>query len=285
MKNLLYILFLPFLLAFYSCEQIIDVEVPVHDPVLVLSSFYIAGDMEIEAILTKSAGILTSNDSLNIVEDATINLYEEDVLIYTLNEITVGEYAATLSAPLTIGKEYRMEVIKQGFETVWATQTLPAAVAISDISFEEEGGIDLEGVQKDVIEFKFQDQANEANFYQAIIRHRDRTDTTQNWGQWTWSLDPILEEGWEAPIFSDDILDGENYKLRLLADSRSSGSNSNVVLDFSVITRDKYLLSKSLVAQEIAKDNPFSEPVIVYTNVENGQGVFSMENRSFTIAQ
>ncbi len=276
MKKIFFILFLA---SVFSCEQVVEIDVPDHTPELVLSSYYTNDSLSISADIRNSLPILSSIQT-RIIDGATVELFEDDVLIATLLQNASGEsYTAELNQALSRNKRYQIKASAPGFETIYAEQELPQEVAITAATYTPSGGRDLDGFVTDEIEITFTDPSEEENYYQVMVYHRYKMGAGQMYGAWTWSLDPIFEEGWTAPLFRDDVFDGQTRTIKILADE-ADYLNYDVIIVLSHISRSKYLLSKSLLAQSFAQDNPFAEPVIVHTNVENGQGVFSMESSS-----
>lgn len=266
----------------WSCEQVIEVPIPEHVPELVMSSFYISGDDSIQVLLSNSIGVLDNDTLIKPVEGATINLYEDGNLLFAIPEKEGGIYEKQLTTPLIPGKEYRLEAAATGFESVSAVQTMPEPVVIQNELYDPNGGITLDGYLQDEVTFDMQDVAGAENYYQIVIKHLPDTTGFSDYGVSTWSLDPIMEEGWEAPLFNDVTFDGSLYKMIIISEPLYDPS-FQIAIDLRVISKDKYFLSKSILASSYAQDNPFAEPVIIHSNVENGKGVFSMEARTFKI--
>jgi len=262
---------------------VIEVPIPEHTPEMVMSSFYTSDDDSIRVIVSNSIGVLDNDTLIKAVEGAVVNLYEDGNLLFTIPEVLPGIYVTYLTSPLVFGKEYRLEATANGFEPVSATQIMPYPVTVQNHVYEPEGGISLDGYIQDKISFDFQDKAGEENYYQIVIKHLPDTLGFSDYGVYTWSLDPVMEEGWQAPIFNDVTFDGDLYNLVIISDPLYYDPSYKVAIDLRVLTKAKYFLSKSILASFNADGNPFAEPVIVHSNVENGKGVFSLEARTFKI--
>jgi hypothetical protein len=89
-------------------------------------------------------------------------------------------------------------------------------------------------------------------------------------------------------LFTDDLIDGKEYELSFFCENYDynyifSPNNLNTsigaffILDVELqsITREAYLYMRSVNAFNYYNDNFLSEPVQVYTNVENGLGIFA----------
>ncbi len=86
-------------------------------------------------------------------------------------------------------------------------------------------------------------------------------------------------------IFSDNLFDGENKKISLETEE-SFGSyfgvdflndfvSTAIQLKYGTVSRDFALYQKSALFQSYNEGNFFAEPIQVYTNVENGFGIFA----------
>jgi len=81
-------------------------------------------------------------------------------------------------------------------------------------------------------------------------------------------------------LIKDDLFEDSSYNVELLFGPDDT-TQLDIKLKIKSISRDKYFFSRSIYAYDSASGNPyFAEPVTVYTNVENGQGIFSIENKT-----
>ncbi len=117
------------------------------------------------------------------------------------------------------------------------------------------------------------------------------TDTIiqERFGTLVQSLDPVLSASGNADIldveadavefFTDELMTRENYQLSFWIDT-----GRDVYVDFDEylesqalihnISRELYYYSVSRQQQSLAIDNPFAEPVPVYSNIAGGIGIF-----------
>lgn len=108
---------------------------------------------------------------------------------------------------------------------------------------------------------------------------------------------PILGGIWnDYGIFSDAMIQGENYEVSFSQSTGYYGYWGNkekpkllnkdrgefyaYTIYLQSITRDAYLYMKSIDAQSYYNDIPFVEPVTIYSNVENGLGIFGSYSSS-----
>ncbi len=299
-----------FLIFIIACEQVVDIDIPEHEPQLVLSSFYKAGDTKITAYLTKSIPILSSDDP-DDVWGATINLYENDLLLgqleesfdttftyqftgefddegYPIYDEVIGNifrtYLLELSAPLESGKIYKITAEAPDYEPVSAVQQVPILPNVSNPEYSPESRPNLDGYLMDALTIQLQDPLDSDDYYEFNVFLR--YDQGGGWGStWTESITPGVERGGNGTfLLNDNLFDGGTYNVELLVPPRDT-AEVDFRIEINSISRDKYLFFKSLEAYYLAQDNPFAEPVIVHTNVENGQGIFSMENKTEIIIE
>lgn len=300
-----------FIILMMACEQVVEIDVPEQEPQITLSCFYKSGDMQVRASLNNSLGILVNEDIIHIV-GASVKLYENEVLMaefvegadtlfrdeyigedslgYPIYEQVVRRitpfYQTELSAPLQAGNTYKITAEAEGYAAVSATQKFPLAPTIGDLIYKPMSRVDIEGYLSDAFEFRIHDTPEEDNYY-AMTVYECSTNYYYSYcnDNWTSSFTPGTVRGLNGAILlKDDLFDGESYEVELLSEAVDTAHRDLKVI-VSAITRDGYFFSKSVEAYWIAEDNPFVEPVIIPTNVENGQGIFSIENMSEIIVE
>jgi hypothetical protein len=96
-------------------------------------------------------------------------------------------------------------------------------------------------------------------------------------------------------LFTDDLIDGKEYELtfsiypnnntiwyngELMVFGEKPGEFYQITIQLQTITKDAYLYMRSSYAQRWYGNDFFSEPVQVYSNIENGVGIFAGFNPS-----
>ena len=78
-------------------------------------------------------------------------------------------------------------------------------------------------------------------------------------------------------LFSDEAIDGQSIQLKLLAqiDELETGMFPKIVGELRTVSENYYKHYTSLALQKESKDRPFAEPVSVFSNIENGLGIFA----------
>ena len=94
-------------------------------------------------------------------------------------------------------------------------------------------------------------------------------------------VDPVIEQGQWRALFNDQIFNGNRYSISLLYDSGSLMWRADSLdLKVQVLegTQDFYNYNVSYFKHRYAQYSDFfnpTEPVIMYSNIENGYGIFA----------
>lgn len=210
------------------------------------------------------------------------------------------------------GNTYKIVIECEGYETITAETTVTSMIPISSfdslIVRKERNGYQY---TEDNFKLSFTDPANETNYYRVVVLDLYAqknfitlgSDTIEyiNMDYYSKSVDlrstdPLLtNENKDANsyvfgeldnrygIFSDEMINGKTYELSFIAQFQNSSSNKIdyeagefriVKLVLQSINADMYYFLKSIDAQEYSDYMMFTEPVSIYSNIENGFGVF-----------
>ncbi|MCB0703956.1 MAG: DUF4249 domain-containing protein [Saprospiraceae bacterium] len=301
MKQLLFIFFALF--AFAGCngdffDSEIELPTPEHDPVLAISGFITSTDQDFIAVkVTRTYGLFEERPYDDRIFDATVELFEDDNLLYTFDTIDFQEanYYQLLQEPFGgFGKNYELRVSHPDLGTATAKQTMLQPVPLSEITFNPIASNDFSGTDG---EFKIvlNDPPNEENFYELVAQKVCTYTYIDYYGN------EITEEYPETIYFDMDmtsnpnITQGYNYEAILLSDKNFDGQTftfrpkfytcgghldqeTTFTVYWRTVTKDYFNYSKSLFDTEMAQNNPFAEPVSLYTNVDGGVGGFCMRS-------
>lgn len=110
---------------------------------------------------------------------------------------------------------------------------------------------------------------------------------------------PLLQDedvfsfNWNRRVFDDKLFNNQSYDLEVVfqipvgvaaASYFGDGERSidgvfrRFFIEVRSISEDYYLYNKTLSIQETISDDPFAEPVQIYSNIENGHGIFAGYN-------
>jgi hypothetical protein len=120
------------------------------------------------------------------------------------------------------------------------------------------------------LRYEFDDAAGEINYYRLVpyeVRYM------------TWNTDTaIYRAGWE--LFTDENADGTHISKSFTFDYYDGG-DSLIACDMYLMNcnYDYYSFHRSV--ENSGMENPFSEPTLVYTNVNGGLGIFAAANGEY----
>lgn len=274
------------LLLFYSaCETIVDIDIPKDESRLVLNGFF-NPDSTFSVSLYQSLHILDPGE-FKVVEDATVSIFDsEGAKLADLQDAGLGSYTSTFKPE--VGKEYRIEASKSGFETIEATDIIPIDSArIKAIQIEQTEG-EFSGEYE--ITFTIEDYAEE-DFYEVQVfqysLYEFEGETFENViNHYLESEDVVFDDftsSGTALLFRDVLFDAVESKITV-----STYLNNDVGCEVNPeCISDEYFLilrkvsepyfnyNRTLRLQQDLEGNPFAEPVSVYNNITNGFGIFA----------
>jgi hypothetical protein len=282
-----YIYLIVITIMFASCETIVKVDIPEHKPSIVVNSV-IDPSEKFQIHLSKSLGSLDSAPLSNI-DNAEVEVYENDVFIEKLTFEQYGYYSSSnISAKL--GRNYKIIAKAAPYDQVSAEARIPQPVSIEGIAIKDSAFVDSNMGVKSSLTFTINDPGAIKNYYMLELF---QTDSINSFLSPTYlsPRDPALEseDYSEQFLFSDAHFDGKPYRLEMeFYNYYSDGTWDPItgefipfegkryyVMEFSTISRAYYLYKTSSNKQMMNSYNPFSEPVQVFSNINNGYGIFA----------
>ncbi|MFZ2901115.1 MAG: DUF4249 domain-containing protein [Saprospiraceae bacterium] len=282
--KLRHIPFLFLLAATTGCSdffnQIVDIDIPEHEPVLAVSGHFRAQDSTLTVYVSRSVGILdpVAFDTIAI-EGASVTVLRDGQPWQTLPDKGAGYYRLNLDGPLGDSPStYSLRVSAPGYSDATAEQTMPSKVDITSTAYQPEGGVNPDGLKTNTLTVEFQDPAGEDNYYllEAFVTIPD------TFGGFEYNLclatEDVLAESYNCGLlFRDGPIDGKSYALKTyFLDNVHEISGATVTVRLFSISRDRYLFLRTLDLYYNAQDNPFAEPVVVHDNIEDGVGIFTV---------
>jgi len=263
-------------------------------------------DKETETLKTRS--ILPENNDYD-----NYYYYEED---YAPN---VEYYSSTKAE---IGKSYRLKITHPKYGETTCETSIPKPVQIISVDTTYTGSArynhDINMVN---VAIKFKDPANEANYYR-LIAYIKRGEYVEEYyndlivdssvvvsEQYPRVNDPVINPEQEdandfvfgSPgnpynIFTDELIDGREYTVNFTislnnhnriegVDLFEKGEFEHLMFILQSITPETYLFLKSSHLHHYYDGDLFAEPVQVFSNVENGLGIFGGQSNSVAIMQ
>ncbi len=265
-----------------SCEKELKLNEELTKPKIVVNSFYSANDT-LRVHLSESKSIL-QNDYIPLpnIEDATVKLFSNGTEIGTLTHQYFGHY--TLNSPFPIaGQPYELEVTHAKLDDVKSESICPKAIEII--------AMDTSRIQNNFkLKLTIEDDVNATNYYSIKIMNTFITTNEISPGvfqidtlvQDSWictkdinaetSSDPTVESCQNELFFNDTNFNGEVYDFNVYMDIYQT---TKLIVVIKSINEDLFKYNKSLQLYQETNGNPFGEPVQVFTNIENGIGIFS----------
>ena len=300
--------FLLLILTLTACQEaLVDINVDDHTPSLVVGGLFAPNETMVIK-LTRSVSVAESIRFRDFdVEDANVAIYEGTTLVDQLifrdqlddGGVPINDWGAYYSsAGFTPdqGKTYSLVVDAPGFETIRATTTIPEAVAIESFNVEEVAFQTINRPLTVAANLSFSDDPAEKNYYAVEVLgnvligewYDDDGELVMVYDSSSVNIKATLPDkiDFEAEVdpftdnilyLSDDAFNGERLSLDL-----SLGLITDIELYSSFkaqlkhITEEHYLYATTAQLQEQeTSDNPFSQPVQVFGNIENGLGIFA----------
>lgn len=267
-----------------SCEK----EIPLDDEQIkariVINSVFAANDT-LRIHLSESRNILHNNGGqLPNITDASAKLYDvNDNDLGTFIHDVDGNYYLPTPFPQA-GEIYTLKVSHPNFDDVLTTSTTPSIVSILQLDTTRIG-------DQLYMDININDNPNQNNYYSLVIRTHF-TDTwevepgvfetnTYEYDSWICTKD-ISAEGTTSEtgdicsvelLFSDKTFNGTNHTFKVSDYYNESADYKLVIL--RSMSEDLFKYRVTYNNYEENSGNPFGEPVQVYSNVEDGFGIFS----------
>ena len=257
------------MILFASCETDADIPLPEVDPKIVINCF-IGDELEvIKAAVFKSDPVFSDNDG-NYPYAGKV---EEDMYVVISNGSITAELifnpqtefyeVGTDVFPLVAGGNYTLTVTAPDGETVSANTTIPVnAPIVQSSSFtQEQISNDFYGEQTRVtIKQTLTDPSSSFDYYRFYYVLQDQFLTNMYVGE---------------DYADDNSLDGNLlYNEHELTAYYGSDNPITSIKAFVIRGSEEYQRFHKTVYNQ-SPDDPFSEPSIIYSNVDGGLGVFA----------
>ncbi len=282
-----------------SCEEPVDLDIAILPPQIVVNSNFAPGQ-PFQVAITKSKNVLSA-EAEEYVNDAEVRIFSsqgKELDKLQLKHFQHPFYESRRLQPES-GKAYRLEVTVPGYPQLIAEDVVPFPVALETIemdTIETFGEID-ERVYKVEINVGFTDPIGAQDYYHLSLYNQvldpidehvpmsgfDETSSEDDLVPLTPlendNNNPAItfhyEEG--GVLFTDEDFDGQKAGLKFysLISLNNEAKMGKVVGILRTVSKDYYLYHTSLSRQIANKDRPFVEPISVYSNIDNGLGIFS----------
>lgn len=244
-----------------SCETIVDVDLKEPEPQIVVNSFF-SPDSVWQVRVTKSRFILSSREDFDVEAKAAITIKDsKNTIIEKL--LFDGFFYKGKSKP-EVGKEYTISVEDLGKSKISAKSEIPLATPIISV---KTSPLANNSVQISVL---FLDNVNQKNYYLLKVINDNGYDLFVD------AIDPIYNNNNRSTpgiLFNDNLFNGKTIDFRVSADSPPI---KRIILVSVSEEYYQYFTTKQL--QENTQGDPFAQPTQIFTNIENGLGIFAGYN-------
>lgn len=293
-KNIKPVLILLIAIAcFNSCEKVVPFEGDIDSSKLVINSIF-ESDSIFKVHVSVSRSVIDTSSFQNIV-DAIVKIKDDNgYLVETLNHTNNGFYSGQ-NIPEE-NKSYTLEVEHPNFTNVKASDSLPSPITINNV--DTLSIVDPINGNRLQITMNFDDPLNVQNFYlietyavneYLLVDDLDTIEYELDTIQQTMFLtDEVFQNGgspWrDQGLFNDLLFDGQSKILEIEIPSNFKGNEDGYEWSYNTIglkvylhniSKSYYYYRSSLEQYQNASGNPFAQPVQVFSNVENGFGIFA----------
>lgn len=284
-------------MIFSSCESffdtVVEIDPPPHTPQLAVHAHGgNANGGEVKIMVSNTFGILEDVDQ-NLLDRAEISL-STDGQVFNFIHLTSSNIEDTLYLSDTTviadsygnffkyyssdfipvpGKKYTLNVSHPDFPPVRAEQTAPYEVVPDSAIYIIEAGNDQSGERTSAVDIYFRDPPGVENFYEVRIYNYTNSFYLDLQTSEPGSLTSYLD----FALFSDKVFDGQQKRLRInFYPVDFAGDPSGLVVRWRSISPETFKFNEAMIKYFDSVNNPFLTPTQIYTNIENGVGVFSL---------
>lgn len=266
MKRIYFLFSILFFLACTSCERKVDIPFPNDKPKLVIHSFISPDQDSIQVTISQSNPFINQTpgktDYINNAE-----VYINDIPLKKAEENGLY-FAKNTDIKVQAGKTYQLKANADGFKSISASTTVPTE---TPTKIEKSTIRDTTGSSKEFDLTLFDEHPNQYQ-YSAIYGIAEYTRVFQTGEERTSRF---------SLYFPQQLFEDGNFIENKLA---LRGIRLNVYQ--SLLYKDKKIHIKYLntdegyyryhkTIEDSESENPLSEPIINYSNIENGLGIFA----------
>lgn len=286
MKQLLklYTCCLILLLLISSCEKDAKIDIPKQTRKLVVTSFISPQDSQLTVSVTLSTPLFETdpdNNAFDYVTDATVSMSNGTTTqVFTYNTSLQLYTLPASMLPVVAGKTYQLKIATPDGKYAEAHCTVPVPDNQSPVLI----AIDSAELRNGSTEYRFKinytDQPGITNFYRLGAQVK-----TVN-GQ----IFSAISGNDPTSILQGSVLDDDTKQSGAEITHRFShefydyfSSPDSLYIDLLITDESYYRFHSTLFSHLQAKNNPFAEPVLMYSNINGGLGCFAGYTRKTSL--
>lgn len=268
-------------LLYGGCEKTVSIDTGKIKPRLVLNAL-IEPDSIFKVELSKSRSLMDSSQSVEMINSASVKIFEDGVLKKSILGGREGVYSALFKPKQT--SIYRIEVDNVEFGHSVATSSIPdKPILVSAVPTTELTPSSSPRYYKYKLVIKDSGKHRDYYYLRAFLIQRDYAPGTTIGNVMPYDIysdDRVVvsdDHTLRGVLFDDGAFNGYEYELIIYSPYRVTFANP-LWFELASISKEYYNYLSSVITQNSAGDNPFAEPVIIKSNVQNGTGIFGARN-------
>ena len=264
---------------FCGCEKEIPLDQEEVKPKIVVNAVFHGNDT-IWIHISESRNILYEGNLPSIINANAQLLDANDNIIDNFTHAGEGYYYIA-NYLLIEGEIYKINISAPDFPTVFATSSIPSQLYIEQVDTIRKG-------DNMYYEIQFTDNPNQINYYELEVSKLTSwyepfiMDSIYSYETWCCTKEVFIQNGnaasdgvkcLESLMFTDNSFNGQTKTITAYRNIEQEDSTI-IIINLKSLTEDfyKYRLSRSKY-QEM-QGSPFAQPVQVYSNINNGLGIF-----------
>jgi len=268
-----------------ACETSVDIDIPFEKPQVTLNSTFI-NDTNPKVRLTFTKHILDNNWEFEPISEAEVKLIQENETWYLNYNEESGDYVNS-EYFIEEGKEYTIQVLLEGYDMITASELVPIKVPIKEFIYNGQVKRDSWSTNDDVT-LIFDDPVGE-NYYEISAYYYRKDYYTDQYGNefyfeenypiYLEPKNPSYENDYNLNgeiLIDDNLFEGTEATIDFFTNGNyfeiDNGGEVHFVL--KAISPSYYNYGSTFGLQEWNDGDPFAQPVQVYSNIENGIGIF-----------
>ena len=292
-----------------SCEETLNVKIPIENSKLSVTSYLHADDYfdgqnssvyvsnSISALASTDSYVFT--DSIPVINNATVSIYETNALQENLATYLLEfDYDCYCYINTELSRKQnttdRLEIEADGYPNVYAIDKVPKKPIYEITDFDLLGYLDKKSYDGELSQFNLvlDDDPNTQNFYQLKIFIVNTSSAKVRPCYYSVSDPSFLNS------FNDNNVSGDNYtgrngyftdelfngtsKTFFIQHFKPKGVFDHFYIELKALSKDLYEFNETKQEQNRDSNNPLfvSEPIFLDSNIENGYGIFGGKSAS-----
>lgn len=274
-------LLLCIIFSLYSCSKDIELNMTLANPTLVINSLLTPNEA-VTVRLTSTTSILDS--TYPNIENAQVTLFEDGNAVSKLKQNSEGLYTSEYHPKA--GSVYKITASASGFDSVIAVDSIPSNYPdIKDIAFRYPSVI-MEDITFGKLSIQLKDPENRAtSFYEIILTTEMEFGgkIISNYVNFYAANKAVTIKDWDPPYPNTILFTNQSFPGKLIDFTVFVNNNTCPIVKVRRVSYNYYKFKTTLYLHQYTQawnretmDDFFKgEPVEMYSNIENGFGIFA----------